>query len=145
MVSQVYLICRKHFNAAHRLHNPKLSKKKNLEIFGQCNNKNGHGHNYIIEVFIKGGVNPKTGFVMNLSDLKLIIEKEIIQECDHKNLNCDVKWLKNIIPTAENLVIAFWDRLKKILLKKLYKIRLFETENNIVEYMGDQEETFLTS
>lgn len=135
---EVYLICRKHFNAAHRLHNPDFSESKNLEIFGLCNNKNGHGHNYIIEVCIKGPINPETGFVMNLVDLKSIVETEIIHECDHKHLNHDVDWLTNVIPTAENLVVAFWNRLKlKITDAKLYKIKLYETENNIVEYRGD--------
>lgn len=136
--NQIYLICRKHFNAAHRLHNPNFSKSKNTQVFGSCNNKYGHGHNYIIEVFIKGSIDPDTGFVMNLADLKSIVEIEIIQECDHKHLNYDVEWLKNIIPTAENLTVAFWNRLKnKIKGAKLYKIRLFETENNIVEYKGE--------
>lgn len=138
MTNNIYIICRKHFNAAHRLHNKNFSKKKNLEVFGPCNNKHGHGHNYIIEVYISGEVDPDTGFVMNLVTLKRIVEKEIIEECDHKNLNYDVAWLKTINPTAENLAIAFWDRLKDKLEKgvKLYKIRLLETENNIVEYKG---------
>jgi 6-pyruvoyltetrahydropterin/6-carboxytetrahydropterin synthase len=124
-----------HFNAAHRLYNPKFSNKKNEAVFGKCNNENGHGHNYVIEVFVKGPVDPETGFIINLVDLKAIIDKEIIQECDHKNLNYDVKWLKNIIPTTENLVIAFWKRIKnKINKGKLYKVRLFETDNNFAEY-----------
>lgn len=135
---EVYLICRKHFNAAHRLHNPQFSKKKNEEIFGPCNNKHGHGHNYILEVIIRGEIDPDTGFVMNLVDFKAIVEKEIIQECDHKHLNHDVSWLKNINPTAENLATAFWNRLEDKFKNgvTLYKLRLFETENNIVEYKG---------
>ncbi|MBA2369152.1 MAG: 6-carboxytetrahydropterin synthase [Candidatus Protochlamydia sp.] len=129
------IICRMHFNAAHRLYNPKFSNEKNFAIFGKCNNENGHGHNYVIEIYVKGSIDPETGFIINLSDLKAIIDKEIIQECDHKNLNLDVTWLKNVIPTTENLVIAFWKRIKnKISKGKLYKIRLYETENNIAEY-----------
>ncbi len=136
----IYLICRKHFNAAHRLHNPNYSPEKNLEIFGLCNSKNGHGHNYILEVYIKGEVEPETGFVMNLVELKSIVEKEIILECDHKHLNHDVEWLKDINPTAENLAVAFWERLVNQFHKevKLHKIRLYETENNIVEYKGGE-------
>jgi 6-pyruvoyltetrahydropterin/6-carboxytetrahydropterin synthase len=134
----VYLICRRHFNAAHRLHNPNFSDEKNIQVFGPCNNKMGHGHNYIIEVSIKGQIDPETGFVMNLVDLKGIVEKEIVQECDHKHLNHDVEWLTDVIPTAENLAVAFWDRLKDKFQGgvELHKIRLFETENNIVEYKG---------
>lgn len=129
------LICRMHFNAAHRLYNRRFSVKKNKEIFGKCENKHGHGHNYVLEVFVRGVPDPETGFIINLTELKAIIDKEIIQECDHKHLNFDVKWLKNINPTTENLVLAFWDRLKnKIKKGELYKIRLFETENNIAEY-----------
>lgn len=134
----VYLICKMHFDAAHRLHNPHLSEEENQEIYGPCNNPNGHGHNYILEVCIKGNTAPKTGFLMDLGKLKSIINHEIIQYCDHKNLNCDVPWLKNVIPTAENLAIMFWDRLAdKIREGRLYKIRLHETATNIVEYMGE--------
>lgn len=139
MIKKVYLICRKHFNAAHRLHNPQFSDQKNVEVFGLCNNRNGHGHNYVIEVFICGAADPETGFVMNLIELKSIVEELIILECDHKHLNHDVSWLKGINPTSENLVLAFWGRLKDKFNNgvELYKIRLYETENNIVEYKGE--------
>ncbi len=133
----VDLICRMHFNAAHRLHNPQLSDQENIKIFGVCNNKNGHGHNYIIEVYVSGPIDEVTGYVINITDLKHIIKSLIIDECDHKHLNLDVEWLKDINPTSENLVVAFWKRLVDQIPKaKLNKIRLYETENNIVEYSG---------
>ena len=127
-----------HFDAAHRLHNSALSDEKNRELYGGCNNEHGHGHNYILEIYLKGAIHPKTGYLMDLSKLKDIVDKEIVQECDHKHLNLDVPWLEGINPTAENLVVAFWKRLKnKIDEGKLYKLRLYETERNIVEYMGE--------
>ncbi len=127
-----------YFNAAHRLHNPAFSKQENLRIYGPCNNEYGHGHNYKIEVIVKGSVDPDTGMVINLVELKDIVHKLIIKECDHKHLNFDVPWLKGINPTAENLAIVFWQRLeKKIKGVKLYKLRLLETDTNIVEYMGE--------
>jgi 6-pyruvoyltetrahydropterin/6-carboxytetrahydropterin synthase len=134
----VYLICKSFFNAAHRLHNPHLSPQENKAIYGPCNNENGHGHNYILEVHIKGETNPLTGFLMDLAVLKAVVDREIIQFCDHKHLNYDVPWLEGIIPTSENLAFAFWDRLvDKIPTGKLCTIRLYETEKNIVEYKGE--------
>lgn len=134
----VYVTRKLHFNAAHRLHNPSLTDLENQKLYGPCNNKNGHGHNYEIEVTVYGSPDPKTGYLIDLKELKNLIETRIVNECDHKHLNLDVPWLEGINPTAENLAIAFWDRIEhEIKNGKLYAIRLFETERNIVEYRGE--------
>src|SRR5688572_20239116 len=99
---------RMRFNAAHRVHNPELSDAENSRLFGKCNNPNWHGHNYTLDVFVAGEVDDKTGYVCDLSHLKKIIEREIIDVVDHKNFNLDVPFMKNVIPTSENIIIAFW-------------------------------------
>lgn len=131
-------ICRKaHFNAAHRLYNPKWTFEKNQEIFGKCNNPNFHGHNYNLEVWVKGEIDPETGYVTDLKDLKDIIESEIEDKFDHKNLNKDTEEFKNLNPTAENIVVVIWHLIKAKLNPKLeLKVRLFETERNVVEFEG---------
>ncbi len=136
----LYIIRRVTFSAAHRLHNLKLSDKENKNIYGECNNPNGHGHNYVLEVTVRGNVPDKTGMVIDLKDLKKIITEKIIEKVDHKYLNKDVDFMSDIIPTAENLVIQFWKILKEALLEnnsELYELKLYETENNIVVYRGD--------
>ena len=132
-------ICRKaHFNAAHRLYNSNWDDEKNKSVFGKCANPNYHGHNYSLEVWIKGEVNPETGFVMNLKQLKDIIESKIEDRFDHKNLNMDTDEFKNLNPTAENICVIIWQILRKELDPKLeLKIVLQETERNIVEYDGE--------
>ncbi len=136
----LYITRKVTFSAAHRLHNLKLSDKENKNIFGECNNPNGHGHNYVLEVTVRGNVPDKTGMVIDLKDLKKIITENIIEKVDHKYLNKDVDFMSDIIPTAENLVIQFWKILKKALLEnntELYELKLYETENNIVVYRGE--------
>ncbi|MGQ9819256.1 MAG: 6-carboxytetrahydropterin synthase [Candidatus Kapaibacteriales bacterium] len=134
----VYLTRRASFSAAHRLFNPDFTDEENQSIYDKCNNPNWHGHNYVLEITIKGKVNPKTGYVVDLKNLKKIINEEIIDKVDHKNLNLDVEFLQGTIPTLENLVVAFWDLLKpKITEGELYKIKLYETENNFIEYFGE--------
>ncbi len=126
------------FSASHRLFNPNLSDEENEKLFDKCNNKNGHGHNYKLEITICGEVNPVSGYVIDLKLLKNIIEEEIIEKVDHTNLNLDVDFLKGTIPSVENLAIAFWKILEnKLPSGKLYKIKLFETENSYVEYYGN--------
>lgn len=126
------------FSAAHRLYNPELSEKENEEIYDKCNNFYGHGHNYILEVTIKGELNPKTGYVMDLKLLKKIIYDEVVIKLDHKHLNYDVDFLKGIIPTVENLCIVVWDILKdKIDYGELHSIKIYESENSFVEYFGE--------
>jgi 6-pyruvoyltetrahydropterin/6-carboxytetrahydropterin synthase len=129
------IIRRAQFNAAHRLHNDNWSSEKNNEIFGKCNNPNFHGHNYIVEVKVIGEVDPDTGYVLDAKILKQIINRKVIDKYDHKNLNLDVPDFKNLIPTAENIARVIFDNIRISLSNDLeLKIKLYETENNIVEY-----------
>ena len=126
------------FSAGHRLFNPNFSDEKNKATFGLCNNPNGHGHNYVLEVTLSGEVCNDTGMVFDLKELKKLTQREIIDKVDHKNLNVDVDYLKGIIPTAENLAIKFWEILEpKITKGRLYEIKLYESERNYVVYRGD--------
>ncbi len=136
---KVFLSRRVTFSASHRLHSDALSAQENKRIFGKCNYDNGHGHNYVLEVILFGSVDPKSGVVMNLTDLKQIIEQEIMTRMDHRHLNLDVHELKGINPTTENVAVVIWDILqKKIPNNLLYEVRLHETENNIVSYRGER-------
>ena len=137
----IYITRKLEFCASHRLYNPKFSDQENEEIFGLCNNPNGHGHNYVLEVTVKGDVDPETGMVLDLKILKKLINEEIVEKVDHKNLNVDVDFLNGIIPTAENIAIHFWDILEpKIHNGKLHQIKLFESERNFVIYRGKTSE-----
>ena len=129
-------VCRKaHFNAAHKLQNENWSKEKNINVFGKCSNENFHGHNYELIVKIYGEIDQNTGMVIDLSYLKKIIEKEIEEELDHKNLNLDIPYFKNIIPTTENLAIYIWKKLNKAIeLNCKITVVLYETPRNFVEY-----------
>ena len=131
-------ICRKaHFNAAHKLYNPSLSNDENFEIFGKCSYENFHGHNYELVVKILGDIDPKTGMVMDLSDLKKIIKTEVEDLLDHKNLNLDIPHFKDVIPTTENLAIFIWNKLNSaIKIDCKLSIVLYETPRNYVEYSG---------
>ena len=134
----VYLTRKEHFSASHRLHNPDWSDEKNREVYGKCNNFNGHGHNYDIEVTVVGNPPKETGMVIDLKKLSDIIIEEIIDKVDHKHMNFDVDFLQGLIPTAENMVIAFWQILNNnIQGGKLYAIKLYESDNNFVEYRGE--------
>ena len=137
----IYITRKEHFNAAHKLHNPNWSDEKNLEIFGKCANPNWHGHNYNLYVTVKGEVNPDTGFTTNLKDLSTIIKTHITEKLDHKNLNMDVDFMEGLMTSTENLVIAIWKELTPHINKlgcQLHAIKLFETENNYVEYFGEE-------
>jgi 6-pyruvoyltetrahydropterin/6-carboxytetrahydropterin synthase len=126
-----------HFNAAHRLHNPTWDIDTNKAVFGPCNNPNFHGHNYEIEVKVTGEVDPETGFVINLDELKKFIKTQVEDHLDHKNLNLEVEEFKNLNPTAENIVKVVWDRLRACLdIKYDLLVRLYETPRNYVEYPG---------
>lgn len=126
------------FSASHRLYNPALSEQRNLELFDKCANPNGHGHNYTLEVTVAGTPGKDSGYVLDLKALKQVIKTEILDKVDHKHLNHDVGFMKNIIPTAENIAIAFWNVLRdKIPQGALYAVKLQETENNTVEYRGE--------
>jgi len=131
-------VCRRvNFNAAHRLYRKDWSDEKNDAVFGKCNNPNFHGHNYIMEVWIEGDIDPETGYVIDLKILKDIIKEEIVERFDHRNLNLDCPEFENLIPTAENIILVSWNLLRSRLDKKFnLRLKLWETENNIFEYEG---------
>jgi 6-pyruvoyltetrahydropterin/6-carboxytetrahydropterin synthase len=134
----VYITRKAHFCASHRLFNPAWSEEKNYEVFGKCNNPNGHGHNYDMEVTVAGNPPAEHGMVMDLKKLADLIEREVVERVDHKHLNLDVDFMQGIIPTAENMAIEFWKiLLPKITEGKLYSIKLYESGNNFVEYRGE--------
>lgn len=134
----VYLTRRERFSAAHRLFKPGLSDEENFRLYGLCSNPNWHGHNYVLEVVVKGEIDSETGFLMDLKDLKEIIRKNVIEKVDHKNLNIDTDFMKGILPSSENITIAIWNQLvDKIPKGKLHSVKLYETENNYFEYKGE--------
>lgn len=122
------------FNAAHRLHNKNWSDAQNKAIFGKCNLPNYHGHNYVLETWVEGEIDPETGFVINLTTLKQIINKEVEEAFDHRNLNLDVPEFKDLNPTAENIAKVIYQKLKPHLVDYKLTLRLYETKNNMVEY-----------
>jgi 6-pyruvoyltetrahydropterin/6-carboxytetrahydropterin synthase len=127
---------RETFNAAHQLCDPDLSDEDNRRLFGKCANL--HGHNYVVEVVVAGEVDQATGYVWDLKSLSDVIGRQVIHDVDHRNLNTDVPWLKGCIPTAENLALAFWERLRAELPDGLLRsVRVFETEKNWAEIGAD--------
>jgi 6-pyruvoyltetrahydropterin/6-carboxytetrahydropterin synthase len=129
---------RYHFSAAHRLNNPAFSDDKNWAVFDKCNNPNGHGHNYELEVMIAGTPHPDTGMLMDLAVLDELVETHIVKLVDHKHLNLDVAMFKGINPTAENIAIVFYRQLQPFILApaRLHGVRLVESKNNAAEYYG---------
>jgi len=127
---------RVHFNAAHRLHNPDLSDDENQRIFGACNNQNFHGHNYELDVSVEGEIDPVTGFVADLGEVRRLVEEAVLSRLDHKNLNLDVPDLHGVNPTTENLVVAIWNMLEGRLPARLVRLVLWETPRNYAEYTG---------
>jgi 6-pyruvoyltetrahydropterin/6-carboxytetrahydropterin synthase len=125
-----------HFNAAHRLHNPALSADENRAIFGPCNNPNYHGHNYELDVSVEGEIDPKTGYVADLGEVKRIVEDLVLQHLDHKNLSVDVPAFRNLNPSTENLVVVIWGMLEGRLPGELKRLILWETPRNYVSYEG---------
>jgi 6-pyruvoyltetrahydropterin/6-carboxytetrahydropterin synthase len=126
------------FSAAHRLWSHFLSEEENYAVYDKCANPHGHGHNYILEVTVYGIPDEHTGMVMNLTDMKKIINEQVVDWVDHKHLNHDVPWLEGVIPTAEILAIKFWERLEHSFpTGMLYEVKLQETENNIASYRGE--------
>lgn len=134
----VYLSRHEHFNAAHRLSNPRWSDEKNREVFGKCANANWHGHNYELIVTVKGEVDADTGFLIDAKKLGELIRDEICEPLDHRNLNVDVDFMKDILPSTENLAMAIWKRLSHLLPAgvQLHCVKLRETPNIYVEYFG---------
>lgn len=134
----VYLTRRTTFSASHRLWSSHLTEEENSALYDKCANPNGHGHNYVLEVTVCGTPDPRTGMILNLTDLKQAINEHVIAWVDHKHLNYDVPWLEGSIPTTEVLVVKFWERLASALPQGLlYEVKLHETENNIASYRGD--------
>ena len=140
----IYVCRREHFNAAHKLFNPKWSDKKNKEVFGVCSNENWHGHNYEMIVTVKGEVDHDSGMLINLKILSKIIKEEILDKVDHKNLNVDVPFLKGIMTSTENVTIKFWEVIEKRLKAtkgancSLHRIRVYETPRNFIDYYGEK-------
>ena len=135
----IYITRRMEFSASHRLHNPTFTDEKNDAIYGRCNNRNGHGHNYVLDVTLRGHVDPATGMVMDLKALKALLDEEIIDKVDHKHLNHDVNFLAGVIPTAENIVAMFWEILSPKLPANaaLHELKLWESDNNVAYYRGE--------
>lgn len=136
----VYLTRRETFNAAHKLWHDEWSEEKNFEVFGKCANRNWHGHNYTLYVTVKGKPDPVTGFIIDLKLISKLIKEHITEKLDHRNLNLDVDFMKDIKPSTENLAIMIWEELKGPIQAnggEMHAIKLWETENNYVEYFGE--------
>lgn len=135
----IFITRRERFNAAHRLFRQDYTDEKNLEVFGKCSNPNWHGHNYILYVTVKGEVNQETGFLINLKELSKVINQHVIEKVDHKNINLEVDFMKGKLASTENLAISIWDELEVPLQRlnaMLHSVKIYESENNIVEYLG---------
>ncbi len=132
---------RVHFCSAHRLFRDEWSDERNREVFGDCSNPNWHGHNYVLDVTVEGPVDPDTGFVMDLKALKDAMNREVVSDVDHRNLNVEVPWLSGVMPSTENFAVAIWERLADRLPEgvRLHRVFLRETPNNSVEYFGPAE------
>jgi 6-pyruvoyltetrahydropterin/6-carboxytetrahydropterin synthase len=135
----IYITRRERFNAAHKLFKAEWSDEKNLEIFGKCSNPNWHGHNYELYVTVKGSINPETGFVVDLKFLSKLIKERVIDKLDHANINLDVDFMKGRMASTEVLALAIWEQLEAPIREEgclLHCVKLYETENNFVEYFG---------
>lgn len=135
----IYITRKFHFSASHRVYNPALSDEENLKKYGKCSNPNGHGHNYVMKVTVTGEVEPEIGYVMDLTELKILVEKYLVDKVDHKNLNLDVDFMKGVLPSMENIALKFWEQIEPVIntsSRRLYSIKIKETENNSVEYRG---------
>jgi 6-pyruvoyltetrahydropterin/6-carboxytetrahydropterin synthase len=134
---EVYVTRQVHFNSAHQLNNPAFSRKWNERTYGLCTNPHWHGHNYVLEATVAGVPDPRTGYVINLAELKRILHVAVVDPCDHRNLNEEVAFLRGINPSTENLVVAFWRQIEPHLTSgRLHSVRLYETPRNFVEYLG---------
>ena len=134
----VYLTRKVEFSASHHYHNPAFTAEENQRVFGKCNNPHGHGHNYTLEVTVKGEVDSTTGFVVDLKELKDIMNREVVDAMDHRYLNHEVPEFKSEIPTTENIAIAIWKRLEgKLHIAKLHRVRLYEMDDLWVDFYGE--------
>lgn len=127
------------FSAAHRVFNPKWTDERNHQVFGGCANPNWHGHNYKLRVTVEGELDPDTGFVIDFRDLNSLVDSVVIKDLDHKNINLDVPWMEGVISSAENMVIAIWNRISGVLPNgvELKKLTLWENSRSYVEYTGE--------
>ena len=133
----IYVTRRAEFSASHFYHNPDLSEEENRRIFGKCANPHGHGHNYTLEVTVAGDINPTTGMVMDLKDLKKLLEAEVLELMDHKFLNKEVPVFTTKLPTTENIAVEIWKLIQpKLRVGQLHRIKLYETPDLYVEYFG---------
>jgi 6-pyruvoyltetrahydropterin/6-carboxytetrahydropterin synthase len=136
--TMIYVTRRAEFSASHYYHNPDLSPEENQRVFGKCNNPLGHGHNYTVEVTVGGTIDPTTGMVLDLKELKMLLEREVIELMDHKFLNREVAAFASRNPTTENIAITIWRLLApKLTQGKLHRIRVYETPDLFVDYFGD--------
>jgi len=134
----IYLTRKCEFSASHYYHNPQWNDEENRRVFGKCANLNGHGHNYTLEVTVKGEIDPVTGFVVDLKELKDILNHEVVEAMDHRHLNKEVPEFASTIPTSENIAIAIWRRLEqKLTVAKLHRVRLYELPDLFVDYYGE--------
>jgi len=134
----VYVTRRAEFSASHFYHSPNLTPEENRRIFGKCNNPLGHGHNYTVEVTVAGPVNPTTGMVLDLKEVKALVEQEVLQRMDHKFLNKEVPAFASKLPTTENIAVEIWNWLApKLLFGKLHQIRVYETPDLYADYYGE--------
>jgi 6-pyruvoyltetrahydropterin/6-carboxytetrahydropterin synthase len=138
LAGTVFITRQVHFNSAHRLYNPAKSLAWNQKQYGLCTNPHWHGHNYVLEVTVKGQPDPITGYIIDLSRLKQILSRAVVDKCDHRNLNDEVDFLRGIIPSTENLVIAFWHEIVPHIPApaQLHCVRLYETPRNFAEFFG---------
>ena len=126
------------FSSAHYYWNDMWSPEENLRVFGKCANRNGHGHNYTLEVIISGAVDPVSGFVVDLKELKDILEREVVSVYDHRHLNLEVPEFKTAVPTTENIAIVCWQRLAhKFTAAKLHRVRVYETPDLFADFYGE--------
>jgi 6-pyruvoyltetrahydropterin/6-carboxytetrahydropterin synthase len=139
-VMRLELTRRYRFSASHRLHAAQLSEEENRRVYGKCNNPYGHGHNYVLEVSVSGPVDPATGMIANLGDLDAFVERQVLEEFDHRNLNEDVEAFRHTVPTAENLCKEAYTRLRRFRAARLERVRLEETSLNSFEYAGEDTE-----
>jgi 6-pyruvoyltetrahydropterin/6-carboxytetrahydropterin synthase len=134
----VYLTRKAEFSAAHYYHNPEFSAEENQRIFGKCSNLNGHGHNYTLEVTVKGEVDARSGCVVDLKELKDVMHREVIDAMDHRFLNKEIEEFRDQIPTTENIAISIWNRLQpKLRVAQMHRVRLYETPDLFVDYYGE--------
>ncbi len=138
LAGTVFITRQAHFSAAHRLYNPGKGAAWNQKQYGLCANHGGHGHNYVLEVTVKGQPDPVTGYIIDLGQLKKILHRAVVDKCDHRNLNTEVDFLRDIIPSTENLVIAFWHEIVPFIHApaRLHCVRLYETPRNFAEFFG---------